>query len=335
VFSLPRSDTAFRHSFLAVLFLLFFLLVYGGSSALSGFIPYSMSVDFSFEKNIPYVPLAAPVYVSLNLMLLMAPLLLRTWQQMWMLFSVLIMETLIAAFFFIVMPVEATPTIEQDGGLLAAIYSFAEFMNFERNEFPSLHVAFTVSAALAYRYVHGVFAAWVFGTWSIAILASTVFMKEHYVLDVIGGMALGFFVWQYGHRRFSTDKWLSSVDAELIAVREMLTFSMRHRRYATIMISIYAASLFGWRKKRILRTGFSTLQWIDDLLDFDRHTTTPPLLTAHRAIEQIRGAKADESRLGRLITYMCEDLDDEGQLLVIQLIENMCEDNRRITEKNS
>lgn len=331
-FSIPRSDTAFRHCFFTLLFGVFFFVAYGGASVISGLIPYRMSVELPFEAAIPYVPVASLIYISMVAMLCMAPFLLRSWQQMWVLFAVLVVETLVGAAFFIVLPVAQTPAIEPGTGVFANVYVFAEFINMERNEFPSLHVAFAVTAALTYRQAHGRVAGWVFGAWSAAIVASTLFMKEHYLLDVVAGVLLAWLVWHYSHRRFSSVAWVASVDIELIAFREMLTFSRRHRRYATIMIAIYFASLFGWRKRRILRTGFTSLQWIDDLLDHDRPAIESPLRTAQRAIDQLGARQQDNSRLGRLVYSMAQDLSDEGHQVAIRLIEIMCEDHKRMVQ---
>lgn len=71
------------------------------------------------------------------------------------------------------------------------------------NCFPSLHVAYSVLAALTAYRVHRGVGALALG-WAGVIALSTLFTKQHYVLDVVAGIALAVGAWALfirGYRR--------------------------------------------------------------------------------------------------------------------------------------
>jgi hypothetical protein len=133
-------------------------------------------------------------------------------------------------------------------------------MNLSYNNFPSLHVAFAVSAAWAYRRL-----GW--WLWAAAVALSTWLMWEHHLVDIVGGVALALIV-----MRSAESIWV-----ELCCLVQCARFSRRHIRYFVIFLGIWGPSLLHWRRYRAVRYGFCAAQWIDDLLDGDRPTTREPL----------------------------------------------------------
>ncbi len=61
--------------------------------------------------------------------------------------------------------------------------------------FPSLHAAFPFLGFLAVREVFSRRAAWAVLAWCVAVWFSVVYLGEHYVVDVIAGVALAALVW--------------------------------------------------------------------------------------------------------------------------------------------
>ncbi len=57
------------------------------------------------------------------------------------------------------------------------------------NAFPSLHVAISAVCALGYLSIKSKLFKWM-ATWTILIIASTVLTKQHYFLDIVGGIFL-------------------------------------------------------------------------------------------------------------------------------------------------
>jgi membrane-associated phospholipid phosphatase len=75
-----------------------------------------------------------------------------------------------------------------------------------RAAFPSLHSAVTLlSLMLAYKYVRWLF--WILLPFCTGLLLSTVYLRHHYVIDLLAGFALGILAYIYGPR---IDAWWNS-----------------------------------------------------------------------------------------------------------------------------
>lgn len=190
---MPDRETIFA----AVFFLLFWVAVYGGCSALTPHIPWRVDLALPGEAHIPLVRLSAIPYLSLGGLQILAPVVLGRWEAVRPLLYVLVLETLIAAVFFVLMPAYAHPWIDPapDGYAMA----LADAVNLEHNFFPSLHVTYAVtSAQFVSRRAQRPLAllAWL---WAASIAASTVLLRQHYLLDVAGGTLLA----------LSAERWVS------------------------------------------------------------------------------------------------------------------------------
>ena len=181
--------------------LLLFLLVYGGANWITDQHQWRVAVHSSADLSIPIVPWMIVVYMSLNPLLWMAPLVLRTRVELRAMTAALAAATLIAGPFFLFLPAKDIfpPLDPRELGAWSECFDLARTMAMRNNYLPSLHVAFTVVAAASYwrwgsKFVRGVLVAW-----SAAILASTLFTHEHYLVDVATGALLGWatVVWIY------------------------------------------------------------------------------------------------------------------------------------------
>jgi membrane-associated phospholipid phosphatase len=75
-----------------------------------------------------------------------------------------------------------------------------------RAAFPSLHSAVTLlSLMLAYKYVRWLF--WILLPFCTGLLLSTVYLRHHYVIDLLAGFVLGILAYIYGPR---IDAWWKS-----------------------------------------------------------------------------------------------------------------------------
>jgi membrane-associated phospholipid phosphatase len=76
-----------------------------------------------------------------------------------------------------------------------------------RAAFPSLHSAVTLlSLILAYKYVRWLF--WILLPFCIGLLLSTIYLRHHYVIDLLAGFILGIIAYVYGPK---IDAWWNSV----------------------------------------------------------------------------------------------------------------------------
>jgi membrane-associated phospholipid phosphatase len=82
-----------------------------------------------------------------------------------------------------------------DGSLPSAVSPYYHSLNPNQTAaFPSLHAAFPFLGFLALRRVYPR-ASWLALGWSVLVWFSVVFLGEHYVVDVIGGVALAAASW--------------------------------------------------------------------------------------------------------------------------------------------
>jgi len=149
----------------------------------------------AWEERIPFMPVFVWVYLCIYPLFLLPFLFIRN-TQFFRLFSfsyILVMG--ICYVFYLVIPVSFTgrPDLVVDSFslfVLSIVYSADNAWNC----FPSMHVAMSLMAALTILEVHrvrGVFATLL----TVLIAASTVLIKQHYVLDIVAGMVITFAVY--------------------------------------------------------------------------------------------------------------------------------------------
>ena len=281
---------------------LIFAVCYGGASWWTSTLPGPLpSWDFAFEQRVPFVPSAAIVYITITPVLLLAPWLLRERTPMFA--FALSVETILATVCFLLFP----QTVAWQRPPVANIaFRLADAMNLSYNNFPSLHVAFAVSAAWAYRRVGW----WV---WAAAVALSTWLMWEHHLVDIVGGVALAMLVMRIAEREST---WV-----ELCCLAQCARFSRRHIRYFVIFLAIYAPSLLHWRRYRPVRYGFCAAQWIDDVLDGDRPTDREPLEVV------------DELLSSRLVRAFFAEITPAAREEFIALVDCMRRDRVRVLHR--
>ncbi|HEX5163260.1 MAG TPA: hypothetical protein VFV88_16165, partial [Steroidobacteraceae bacterium] len=91
---------------LAGVFALTFVLLYGGASILSAYVPWRVPMMLALDERLPLVPGAALVYLTIGPMLLAAPFVLRDLAAILPLFAALMLETAVAAVCFMLLPVD-------------------------------------------------------------------------------------------------------------------------------------------------------------------------------------------------------------------------------------
>lgn len=259
--------------------------------------------NLPFESRVPFVPEASVLYLTLTPVLLLSPLILK--RDIGPFAIVLSMQAVIAALFFLVIPQTVAWTRPEVTGWARLPFTLADALNLQYNQFPSLHVAFAISAAWAYR-------KWGWWLWAIAIAASTWLMWEHNLADISGGVVLAMVTMRFAYR-----------SVEVICLEQCLHFASRHVRYFVIFLAIYLPSLLHWRRYRAVRTGFCAAQWIDDLLDGDRPSDREPLEVVDHPPEALQ----------RLIDAFFAEVDADAQGEFKELVQCMRIDRIRVLEQ--
>lgn len=303
-----------------------FALFYGGASALSGLVPWRVRVDLPFEHDLPFVPWSAVVYLSMDALLLLSAFVFKDSRQLAAFAALLIVETLVAAPVFVLLPVADVFAPRAASGVAGVFFQLADTMNLERNYLPSLHVAFSVTAAKAYG------GRW-WWLWAVAIAASTVLMKEHYVVDVLAGAALALLVYRLLFTRLVQFDLAEAITTEWLVIKALTRLGLRHRRYAIINLALYALAVPRFRTRRVLRTGYALLQIIDDVLDGDRESVEPPLQYAARATTMLQTGAFTNDELGRLCRAFHRDAPAAAFPVALELIAVMCRDHERMTTR--
>lgn len=148
--------------------------------------------ELAIDRALPLVPVWALVYGALYLFLILLPLLVvREDELIGRTVSAYLLIWITAyCFFFVLYPTEAPRPVRVVGegfaawGLRALYSSDPPY-----NCFPSLHVAHSFVSALATHRVHrrlGILAT----LCATLVALSTLFTKQHYVLDVLAGVIL-------------------------------------------------------------------------------------------------------------------------------------------------
>jgi membrane-associated phospholipid phosphatase len=177
---------------LSILNTLWFLIVYGGADALTARRNFRVPVNIPGELRIPFIPAMTAAYMSVYLLFLMAPFILRTRREFRAAVRTMAFVILCGGIAFLLLPAElafAPPSRGQLGGW-AGLYRVADALNLTYNLLPSLHVAFAVVCVALFAPRASKAVQILLWSWAVLIAASTVLIHQHHVLDVIAGWLL-------------------------------------------------------------------------------------------------------------------------------------------------
>jgi membrane-associated phospholipid phosphatase len=169
-----------------------FSLVYAGCDLLTALHTLRIPVHFAAELEIPFVPAMTLFYMSIYLLFLAGPFILRTRSGFK---AVIITQAImigIAGICFLLVPAQLAfpPPREEDLDHWAGVFRLADRLNLTYNLLPSLHVALTVSCVTAFASHAGKTGKILLWIWAISIAISTVLIHQHHVLDALAGWAL-------------------------------------------------------------------------------------------------------------------------------------------------
>jgi membrane-associated phospholipid phosphatase len=292
---------------LCLSFFLIFELTYVAANYVTGLHRFRMNAYSNAELAIPFVPAMALVYLSLNLMLALAPFVLRSWREITPLAVVMTLETLICALFFLLLPADLGYAAQSEVGAWGRFCAWVSAISLQHNTFPSLHVAFAFTAALVFGQRCGALGRQLFLLWAALIAVSTILIHQHHLADVAAGIALALAM-QRIYRWSAAGSWLDALRLELICLAEFRHFVLRHRRYLFTLIVIYKYSLGRWRQPRIIRAGYCLTQHVDDVLDGDRQVGRDPEAYVRELLRQVSENDYHETSVSSLTRYIVTKL---------------------------
>lgn len=150
----------------------------------------------TLDTKIPFVPQLALIYFSTYLFVIQPFILLSEARQFYWMLASFGSITVIASLIHAIVPskVERNEILETDGLAGKMIGLFQKICKPYGN-FPSMHVALSVPVVGANFMVAGPVAGSVATAWAILIALSTLYTKQHYILDVLAGLVGGLLIY--------------------------------------------------------------------------------------------------------------------------------------------
>ena len=171
---------------------LYWTIGYLGCNWLNTYRGVTYEVSFLFERDIPFVPAFILGYVLVYVSIIMLYLLSDTielFRRAWMGIFILSTGSFII---FLLFPVRMALRPEIDAWETRTILDWWAKLYFmidkPYNTIPSLHAAFPTIAVLLVWKTHHV-ARWFLLAMMAVIMVSVIFMKQHYIMDVLAGAA--------------------------------------------------------------------------------------------------------------------------------------------------
>lgn len=179
-----------RAAIQSVLLSVLFLLVYGGCNSIAAQRTDVGTWYFALDRQVPFVPWMIVPYLSIDAFFVLAPFLCRDREDLNLYSRRVTMAIVVAGICFLLIPLrfafDRPPANGWSGALLDAFASLDRPFNL----FPSLHVTLAVLLADVFRrYTKGAYRA-VLSLWFVLVVLSTVFVYQHHLIDVAGGLVL-------------------------------------------------------------------------------------------------------------------------------------------------
>ncbi|PIR17474.1 MAG: hypothetical protein COV46_04070 [Deltaproteobacteria bacterium CG11_big_fil_rev_8_21_14_0_20_49_13] len=173
-----------------VLIVLYFLAGYFTCGFIGMHRSYYFDVSLPFENQIPFIPFFITGYASVYLALILLYILIDDLavfkRGMVLFFSMSTLHFII----FLLIPVKMNrPDIANSDGIMTMFTYYYYLIDNPVNCFPSLHVAYPFTGTLImWNYKRG----WscFFALMTAFIAVSVVFVKQHYIMDVLGAVAV-------------------------------------------------------------------------------------------------------------------------------------------------
>lgn len=164
-----------------------FFIFYLTSNHLTAWGPFSVPL-FNWEKAIPFLPWTTVIYLSTFLQVALVIILFtkRDFIRGWVgLMALILVHSLI---FFLIPTAYPRPEFlpANTSGASAFLYNFLIAIDTPKNSFPSLHIAAAIFGSLV-MWRKNIFTGIIFSFWTIFIIISTLTLKQHYFLDILGG----------------------------------------------------------------------------------------------------------------------------------------------------
>ncbi len=174
-----------------------FSVVFGGCSWYVGnYVNDFYSPGFEWERQIPFVPSFAVVYLSAFLLINALILFIDSERTIRQATKALLLQIAIAGIMFILFPAICLYDERVVSGWASTPFNIADTINLSFNQVPSLHVSLACTAAIYLSRERTPIITLFLHTWVFFVALSTLLIHEHHIIDAIAGYGLAFLcVW--------------------------------------------------------------------------------------------------------------------------------------------
>lgn len=178
-------DPSQRWRFFCIGYLLFCFLYLGtGTLTLSRATTLPLSL---LDTTIPFWEKTIWIYLSQFVIAFLIPFKVRDSRTLTLTYYSIALASLISFFVFTVYPTQMPLRMEGEEAVERVLFAFLYSIDVDANCFPSLHVAVATLAGYGlYRSTRSL----LFVIWSLLICISTLTVKQHYFVDVVGGLVI-------------------------------------------------------------------------------------------------------------------------------------------------
>ena len=171
-----------------------FCVVFAGTDWVTTHREARIRIDLGFESHIPLIPAFTLVYMSIYLLFLGAPFVLRTRREITTLAAAQSLAIFFAGICFLLIPAKLSfaPVTDAELGVWRPLFRFADRLNLDYNLVPSLHVALSVVCVELLCVRANAAGKILLRAWALLITASTLFTHQHHLVDAIAGYFLAF-----------------------------------------------------------------------------------------------------------------------------------------------
>ncbi|MFZ4713385.1 MAG: hypothetical protein ACOYL6_06725 [Bacteriovoracaceae bacterium] len=180
-----------------------FVTVYGWCNTTAAQAKSHYELFTEWELTIPLIPWMIFPYISLNLLFVVAPFILKTVGAIKGFCLSMVWGALVAGLFFYFTPGKLGFT-RVDVPEFQEMYSFMFSIDHPHNLFPSLHVTYSSLAILSMREeTHSKAFHLFLYLWLFLITISVVLVHQHHLFDVLTGALLAGILYRFIYRRYT------------------------------------------------------------------------------------------------------------------------------------
>ncbi len=177
---------------MALVYYVVFSIVWTVAHELSDLRAVRLPLTFEWESRIPFQLWILPLYFTLDLAVIGMPLLFRSAREAIPPMGLLLLQGIVAAPFFVLLPIENAYSNDMATGVWGAyLFEPLGMKNVSQwNQTPSLHVTYSLTVATILSRRFGGSWRWIAFAWAIPVSVSTMLVHEHHLVCVAGGLIL-------------------------------------------------------------------------------------------------------------------------------------------------